>query len=106
MTEVFKEMDEAVRVLIITDGVEVLYQKEDRKDEHGMFPTYPPSLPSADYFLSNTVVARRSLNNFQPNEIKKISVVIWIEGYDPDTTDEILGGMIKMEMLFSIDNRS
>lgn len=105
LTDVFKDMDDAVRVLIIIDDQETLYQKEDEKDDQGQYPVYPPSIPDADYFLSDEIVVRATFNNFQPNEMKKISVVIWLEGYDPDTTDDILGGMIKMEMIFSIENR-
>jgi hypothetical protein len=106
ITDVFKNMDEAVRVLVKVDDQEVLYQKEDQKDEQGLYPVYPPSIPEADYFLSDQIIVRATFNNFQPNEMKKISVVIWLEGYDPDTTDDMLGGMIKMEMIFSIENRS
>lgn len=106
ITDVHNQMDEAVRVLVIVDDKEVLYQKEDKKDEAGNYPTYPPSIPKADYFLTDQIVARTTFNNFQPEQVKKISIVIWLEGYDPDTTDDILGGMIKMEMIFSIENRS
>ncbi len=106
ITDVFNRMDEAVRVLVIIDGQEVLYQKEDQKNSDGEYPIYPPSIPKADYFLTDLIVARTTFNHFEPEDVKKVSVLIWLEGYDPDTTDEILGGMIKMEMIFSIENRS
>ena len=45
ITDVANQMDEAIRVLIIEDGVETMYQKQDRPDEFGAYPIYPPSLP-------------------------------------------------------------
>ncbi len=106
ITEVSRNMDEAIRVLIIEDGYESMYQKEDQKDAYDQYPVYPHTLPQATLFLSEDVIARELITNFKPNDIKKFSVVVWIEGYDPDTTDDILGGNIKMEMIFSIENRS
>lgn len=106
ISEVTSQMDDAVRVLIIEEDTETLYQKIDKVDEFGNYPIYPPSLPKATYFLSDTVVARQTFTNFKPQDVKRFSVVVWLEGYDPDTTDDILGGSIKMEMIFSIENRS
>ncbi len=37
---------------------------------------------------------------FEDRSIHKYTVVIWIEGYDPDCTDEIFGGYAKFEMEF------
>lgn len=106
MTDVTKNMDDAIRVLIIEDGVQTMYQKQDQLDEFGEYPLYPPTLPEASYFISDTIITRKSFKNFKPEDIKKFSVIVWLEGYDPDTTDDILGGNIKMDMLFTIENRS
>jgi hypothetical protein len=105
ITEVSRNMDDAIRVLIINDGVEKLYQKEDAKDENDQYPVYPPSIPTANLFTSDEIITRELFTNFKPDDVKKFSVLVWIEGYDPDTTDDILGGSIKMEMIFSIENR-
>lgn len=53
-------------------------------------------------FLSSDVVAEKTINAFKPNDIAKITVVIWIEGEDPDCTDDVLGGSFKTEMNFEI----
>ena len=106
MLEKSANMDAAIRVLIIEDGIETMYQKLDTPDENGHYHIYPPSMPETEYFLSDTVFTRKTIKNFKPGVIKKYSVVVWIEGHDPDTIDDILGGNIKMDMLFSIENRS
>ena len=35
---------------------------------------------------------------FKPNDIDKFTVVIWLEGDDPDCVNAIIGGEIKMHM--------
>ena len=32
----------------------------------------------------------------------KFTIVIWIEGNDPDTTDDIIGGQFKVDMKINI----
>ena len=34
----------------------------------------------------------------QPGEIDKFTIVIFLEGDDPDCTDELIGGEMKMHM--------
>ncbi|MCF7930839.1 MAG: hypothetical protein K9L02_04975 [Acholeplasmataceae bacterium] len=106
LSEVQNNLDESIRVLVIEDGVETIFQKPDKADEFGNFPIYPSTLPETKYFLSETVVTRKKITNFEPNEIRKYSVVVWLEGHDPDTTDAIIGGMAKLQMIFVIDEPS
>lgn len=102
ITETYKSMDKAIRVLVIEDGEETIYQKPDTPQ--GSVPvSYSIPLQQTEKFLSDTIVARKRFENFEPGMIKKFSVVVWIEGMDPDTTDDILGGMIKLQMNFSIE---
>lgn len=106
LTEVQNHLDESIRVLVIEDGIETIFQKPDKADDFGNFPIYPSTLPETKYFLSDTIVTRKKISNFEPNEIKKYSVVVWLEGHDPDTTDAIIGGMAKLQMIFVIDEES
>jgi hypothetical protein len=98
----YKSMDQAIRILVIDDGFETIYQKPDTPQ--GSVPiSYSVPLQMTEKFLSDTIVMRKNFENFQPGLIKKFSIVVWIEGMDPDTTDDILGGMIKLQMNFSIE---
>ncbi|HAX03479.1 MAG: hypothetical protein A2Y45_00035 [Tenericutes bacterium GWC2_34_14] len=102
ITENYKSMDKAIRVLVIEDDEETIYQKPDSHD--GSVPiNYSIPLQQTEKFVSDTIITRKRILNFQPGMLKKFSVVVWIEGMDPDTTDDILGGMIKLQMNFSID---
>jgi hypothetical protein len=99
ITEVYNNLDKAIRVLVIDNSVESMYMRPDTTNEN----TYPEYMPRAEHFLTQATVTRKLIPNFKPGEIRKFSVVIWLEGNDPDTNDEILGGMIKMQMNFTID---
>jgi hypothetical protein len=60
-------------------------------------------MPKPKLFVSDSIVARENFVKFEPGQVKKFSVVMWLEGYDPDTDDDVLGGRIKLQMNFSID---
>lgn len=98
ITEEYNNLASAIRVLIIDGGVETLYMKEDTVEKD-----YSKYMPQAEYFLTSATVMRKVINDFNPGEQRLFSIVIWLEGHDPDTTDEILGGMIKMTMNFTIN---
>ena len=53
-------------------------------------------------FLSADIVTEGVVKNFMPGDISKITVVIWLEGNDPDCTDDVLGGQFRTDMVFEI----
>ena len=40
--------------------------------------------------------------NFKPGDKDKYTIVAWVEGNDPECVNDIMGGFIRMRMLFSI----
>ena len=53
-------------------------------------------------FISDYVVAQGTQTRVRPQEIHKYTVVIWLEGDDPDCTDELIGGHLGMEIFFQM----
>lgn len=53
-------------------------------------------------FVSANTVMIGEVSTFLPGDITKITVVIWLEGNDPDCTDDIMGGEFKLDMTFEI----
>lgn len=53
-------------------------------------------------FVSSEVITNGRVDNFNPGDMAKITVVIWIEGDDPDCTDDLLGGQFKVDMIMNI----
>jgi len=49
-------------------------------------------------FAASNVVAMAQRDNIAPEEIDKFTVVIWLEGEDPECINDILGGSIEMAM--------
>ena len=44
----------------------------------------------------------RKITNFKSGSIDKYTVVIWLEGWDPECVDDIMGGEVKLSMNFHI----
>jgi len=104
ITEVQNDLDKAIRVMVIDDGTQTIYQKPDEADAEGNLPVYNVLLPDSTNFIDDHTVARVTMSRFDPQNIRKFSIIMWIEGEDPDTTDAIAGGSIKMQMSFSIES--
>ena len=58
--------------------------------------------PGTTEFVSESVVARSQIANFAPGDVTRYTVVIWLEGNDPECLDNILGGEFKIDMSMSI----
>ena len=55
-------------------------------------------------FLEDRLVALDNNYDLQPGEVDKYTVVLWIEGSDPECNDNILGGEIKISMNFNSEH--
>jgi hypothetical protein len=86
-------LDEAIRLKLYVDGVPTTYAKT-RSDGGG-------AEPGTTEFYSSTVMARGRINGFAPGDVTKYTVVIWIEGTDPDCIDWLIGGMMRVEMVIN-----
>ncbi len=92
---VSKNVDEAVRVAIYKNGEKTVYGKT-KSNGTGI------ESDCDSEFLAATVVMREITENFTPRAKDKYTVVIWLEGNDPDCVDDIIGGTIKFRMDFRI----
>lgn len=88
--DVIKNVDEASRVMIYLNGNKTVYAKINS------YTNKPEEDTKAFYSKKEAVLEQR--RDFSPGDIDKFTVVIWLEGDDPDCIDNILGGEIKMHM--------
>lgn len=86
-------LDEAIRLKLYVDGVPTTYAKT-RSDGTG-------AEPGTTEFYSSTVMARGRIDSFNPGDVTKFTIVLWLEGTDPDCIDWLIGGMMKVEMNIS-----
>ncbi len=91
---VTKEADHAVRVMVVKNGEETVYAKAQKGSSE-------PE-PDTVAFHSNTQVMTDVTETFQPGDVDKYTVVIWLEGNDPECIDDIKGGVVKMSMNFTV----
>lgn len=102
VTEVTRNADEAVRVIIVededVDNINMYMKKDTVPFE------YNPKNPEAKIFYNEDegVVFSEIIEDFQPGVIKKYTVIIYIEGNDPDCGDDLMGGLIKTTFRFQI----
>ena len=88
-----KNVDEAIRVRIYRNGEYITYAKlgADGLPEVGTVP-----------FTDDTVFSQ-TRKAVPPETIIKYTLVIWLEGDDPECLDDLKGGAVSMSMTFSID---
>lgn len=89
--DIVRDVDEAMRVRVYRDGNEKTYAKMSR---NGV-----PE-PGTEPFVDDTLIVREHVENFSPGDLHKYTLVIWLEGSDPECTDNILGGIFKIHMDF------
>lgn len=53
-------------------------------------------------FASDTLIAEGQQSSVTPGDIHKYTVVLWLEGDDPDCTDQLIGGHIGVEFGFRL----
>lgn len=88
--DVVKNADEAVRIKVIKDGVETTYAKVNKNTGEAEKGTVA--------FSDDKVIMLDEEKDFKPGDVHKYTVVIWLEGNDPDCNDDIIGGEVKMHM--------
>ncbi len=92
---VTKSVDEAIRVAVYKNGEKTVYGKT--KSNGGGKESDCDS-----EFLSSSLVMRTTSEGFKAKDKDKYTVVIWLEGNDPDCLDDIIGGTMKLGMNFKI----
>lgn len=72
------------------------YQTIEKREDF----TYSRVIPVK--FQSQDVVATGQQTQVAPGDVHKYTVVIWLEGDDPDCTDDLIGGHVGMDFQFSL----
>lgn len=86
-----KGAEKAIRVAVCVNGEWTVYAapKADGTPEDG-----------TEVFVSTDTIMESVCKDFQVGAINKYVIVMWLDGDDPDCTDDIIGGGIKMTMDF------
>ena len=93
--DVVRQVDEAVRIKIYRNGEPVTYAKMGANGR-------PEDNTVA--FTDDNLVVRNHVENFGPGALDRYTIMLWVEGTDPECTDNILGGEFKVHMLFNSEH--
>lgn len=88
--DVIKNVDEAIRIMVYENGKQTIYAKKNSMTNQNEKGTTA--------FYSEDIAVLKERKNFRPNDIDKYTIVIYLEGDDPDCVDAIIGGEIKLNM--------
>ena len=88
--EVIKNVDEAVRIAIYRNGERTIYAKPNSRTGEAEDGTTK--------FYSASSVCVEPRRDFKPGDIDRFTIVIFIEGDDPECQDNLIGGEMKMHM--------
>ena len=124
LKSVKNNIDEALWIVIYDEGKHIIYSKAPagHKNEklagYEEFPLYENSADPNDQFYEgahgkgikarayadpeNRIVANGVVEEFEPEEKHKYTVVMWMEGDDPECDNKTLGGSIAYNFKFSV----
>lgn len=88
--DVIKNVDRAIRIMIYRNGEKTIYAKP--RTGSGT------AEPGTEVFNSDVEPVLECRTAFKPGEIDKFTIVIYLEGDDPDCIDALIGGEMKMHM--------
>ena len=102
ITTMTNNIDAAARILLIQDDdLEhmIIYRKADSNPIN--YYDHTPYELSKD-FESSSRVCTNTFESFRPGDVKKYTLFIWLEGWDQDCDNSVMGGQLRMDMTFDI----
>lgn len=88
--DVIKNVDKAIRIMIYRNGERTIYARPNEATGNAENGT--------EKFYSDLEPVLQSRQGFEPGQIDKFTIVIYLEGDDPDCIDALIGGEMKMHM--------
>lgn len=92
--DIIKNVDKAIRIMLIRNDEKTVYAKAN--ESTGEAEIIGDEITTKFYNDKELILKQRE--NMAPGEIDKFTIVIFLEGDDPDCTDELIGGEMKMHM--------
>lgn len=117
-----QNLGDAIWIMLFEDDHQVIYARSsadgDAEEIYG-YVVAPYAESAYDYsaqyyqennkygvvtteFVSDTVVVEGVVLDIAPGEYKKYTVVIWVEGMDPECTNDLFGGYATLSMDFEL----
>lgn len=112
ITSATRNVDKAIRFWVFTtydentpDTKGVLYKSHDETEPYYTMESAYKEQGLVKEFVNEDLIFSNSIKDFKPETKIKFSIIMWLEGEDPDCIDDgdnkISGGSIKIGMSFS-----
>lgn len=97
-----ENLEEVAWVWLIEDDEDygVYHLKDSTIDEN--WGGYLDDYSDSKEFESREVVMSKTIKKFRPGDVKKFTVITWIDGIDPDFNDNYKDGLIRFNLSFSV----
>ncbi len=96
--DVTKNIDKAIRVFVVKtigdERTEKLYMAPDTQEYEYI------GMPAAIKFVNESTILEDKIIGFYANSVAKFTILIWLEGEDPDCTDSVASAKIKFRLQF------
>ncbi len=89
----YKGAEEAIRVMVFINGKPTTYAMPQVGTEDAKEP-----FAADKNFISDTVIMQHTRKNFKVGDSDRYTVVVWLEGEDPECVNDIMGGEVKLKM--------
>lgn len=86
-----KGAENAIRLALIFDGQRTVYAMPSANGN---------AEPQTVAFLSDKIVMETVLEDFKVDDVHKYTIVMWVEGDDPECINDIIGGSVRFSMDF------
>ncbi len=88
--DIVKNVDDAVRIMVYLNDSVTVYAKKS--------PITGQAEENTTEFRDDDIIILEHRDGLNPGERDKVTIVIWLEGDDPECVNAILGGEMKMHM--------
>ena len=95
--DIIKNVDNAIRIRIYRNGEETTYAKKNALDNQPEKDT----VPFKDIKNAEGTIILEKVADFKPDDLDRYTILICLEGDDPDCTDSLIGGELKMHMVIT-----
>lgn len=95
VTGVSKSVDEAIRIMIYKNGKEAVYAK-------GTKPDRDKAEQDATKWVDEEQILNLESAPLAAGVTDKYTVVMWVEGNDPECLDPLRGGHMRSQMIFNV----
>ena len=104
ITNSSNSVESAIRIMVIEDYDKVTVSMKDDGDEIYVDDTPDDAKIPEEYlkYFTDDSVCKTEIANFRPFDIKKFTLLVWLEGYDRECDERIKSGRLRLNFSFSI----